>query len=114
MSATPSDFPGTHGDGTPRTVLVVDDDRVGRESLAEAVEELDFKVFQAPDGPTALAIVESEPIDLVLTDLKMPAMDGIELLSRIRRIDSTIYVSPHTPPSRPPSRPCAAAPSPTS
>jgi len=92
MSATPSDFPGTHGDGRPRTVLVVDDDRVGRESLAEAVEELDFKVFQAPDGPTALAIVESEPIDLVLTDLKMPGMDGIELLTRIRRIDSTIHV----------------------
>ena len=92
MTATPSDFPGTHGDDGPRTVLVVDDDRVGRESLAEAVEELGFKVFQAPDGPTALAIVESEPIDLVLTDLKMPAMDGIELLTRIRRIDSTIYV----------------------
>ena len=75
-----------------RVVLVVDDDRVGRESLAEAVSEMGYRAREAPDAASALGIVEREQVDLVLTDLRMPDMDGLELLSRIRRHDSKIFV----------------------
>ena len=83
---------GHHCPGSRRTVLVVDDDQVGRESLAEAVAEMGYRVHQAVNGAIALDVVGSEPVDLVLTDLRMPGIDGIELLARIRRIDSRIFV----------------------
>jgi len=75
-----------------KTVLVVDDDRVGRESLAEAVSEMGHRALQAADAMTALRILEQEPVDLVLTDLRMREIDGIELLRRIRRRNSRIFV----------------------
>jgi DNA-binding response OmpR family regulator len=75
-----------------KTVLVVDDDRVGRESLAEAVAEMGYRALQAADGGTALRILDQESVDLVLTDLRMPTIDGIELLGRVRRRDSRIFV----------------------
>jgi len=78
--------------GRQRTILVVDDDRVGRESLAEAVTEMGCRALEAPDGATALDLIDGQPVDLVLTDLRMPEMDGIDLLSHIRRRDSRIFV----------------------
>ncbi len=75
-----------------KTVLVVDDDRVGRESLAEAVAEMGHRTLQAADGATALRILDQDAVDLVLTDLRMPEIDGIELLRRIRRRNSRIFV----------------------
>jgi len=95
MSAT--NPPPDHGMARPdphrqRAVLVVDDDRVGRESLAEAVAEMGHRVLDAPDAATALAILDREHVDLVLTDLRMPDMDGLDLLSHVRRRDSRIFV----------------------
>jgi len=75
-----------------KTVLVVDDDRVGRESLAEAVAEMGLRALQAADAMTALRILDQEHVDLVLTDLRMPEIDGVELLTRIRRRNSRIFV----------------------
>ena len=88
----PSETPGSHGPAGTKTVLVVDDDRVGRESLVEAVTELGYRVLAAADGASALAVLKGETVHLVLTDLRMPEIDGIELLTRIRRIDSKIFV----------------------
>jgi len=79
-------------DRAGRTVLVVDDDRVGRESLAEAISEMGYRVLDAPDGDTALQLIDFEPVHLVLTDLRMPLMDGIELLTRVRQRDPRIFV----------------------
>ena len=88
---------------TRRTVLVVDDDRVGRESLGEALTEMGYRACEAPDAATALRLIEAEPVELVLTDLRMPEIDGIELLQRIRRHDAhlgviliTAYATVHT------------------
>jgi len=78
--------------GRKRTVLVVDDDRVGRESLTEAVSEMGYRALGANCGAAALQVLEREPVDLVLTDLRMPDMDGLELLSRIRQRDSKVFV----------------------
>ncbi len=81
-----------HDPGRRRVVLVVDDDRVGRESLAEGVAEMGYRALAAASGAEALAILENEPVDLVLTDLRMPDMDGLELLSRVRQRDSKVFV----------------------
>ena len=75
-----------------KTILVVDDDRVGRESLAEAVAEMGYCALGASDAAAALRVVERQTVDLVLTDLRMPDVDGLELLRRLRQRDSRIFV----------------------
>ena len=75
-----------------KTILVVDDDRVGRESLAEAVAEMGYCALGASDAAAALRVVEQQTVDLVLTDLRMPDVDGLELLRRLRQRDSRIFV----------------------
>jgi len=61
-------------------VLVVDDDARQREALAEMVCSLGFSAVTASDGQEALNIHEEKPVDLILTDLIMPGMDGFQLL----------------------------------
>jgi len=61
-------------------VLVVDDDVRQREGLAEMVGSLGFTTVTAADGREALDIHTAQPVDLILTDLIMPRMDGFELL----------------------------------
>ena len=64
-------------------ILVVDDEPAVRFSLVELLSE-DHQLREAEDGPTALAALAGEPADLVLTDLRMPGMDGLTLLERAR------------------------------
>jgi two-component system, NtrC family, response regulator HydG len=64
-------------------VLVVDDDAGVRFTLAEVLLEADVEVLEAADGRAALAIVRARPVDLVITDLRMPGMDGLELLREV-------------------------------
>lgn len=71
--------------GTPKRVLVVDDERVIREILADFLSMEGFWVRTAEDGSAALIELSKHPYDLVLTDLKMPNMGGMELLSAIQR-----------------------------
>jgi putative two-component system response regulator len=65
-------------------VLVVDDGAANRELIALYLEQIDCDVRQAADGPTALAMIEVAPPDLVLLDLRMPRMDGYEVCRRIK------------------------------
>lgn len=89
-----------HGRGTfvtdPRgadTVLVVDDDARVRSVLVEHVAYAGFRVLEASNGLEALEVLGKEPVSLVFTDLRMPVMDGIELLRRARpRFPSTIFI----------------------
>jgi CheY-like chemotaxis protein len=89
-----------HGRGTfvtdPRgadTVLVVDDDARVRSVLVEHVAYAGFRVLEASNGLEALDVLGKEPVSLVFTDLRMPTMDGIELLRRARpRFPSTIFI----------------------
>jgi DNA-binding NtrC family response regulator len=65
-------------------VLIVDDDLAMRDALSEAVRDLGFVALAAASGRDALAALEGQVIDAVLLDLRMPEMDGLEILRRIR------------------------------
>jgi two-component system response regulator FlrC len=63
-------------------ILVVEDDASLREALTDTLELAGHRVVAAPDGETALLILSREPVDLVLSDVQMPGIDGHELLHR--------------------------------
>jgi len=73
-------------------VLVVDDDKVLQESVRKALEYHHFKVDIADNGKEALHSVYREKYDLVVMDVNMPEMDGIEALGEIKKYDPSIIV----------------------
>ena len=73
-------------------LLIVDDDASVRESLADALERPGLEVRAALDGANALHLLEEYPADLILTDVRMPKIDGVELLRRVRSQDPTVAV----------------------
>ncbi|MDC0253916.1 sigma-54 dependent transcriptional regulator [Bacteriovoracales bacterium] len=73
-------------------VLVVDDDKVLQESVKQALEFHHFKVDVADNGKEALGAVYRENYDLVVMDVNMPEMDGIEALGEIKKYDPSIIV----------------------
>ncbi len=66
------------------TILVVDDEKNTREALSKILSEDGYEVVTAADGYQAMSLVTRELPDLILADLKMPGIDGLELLSRTR------------------------------
>ena len=72
------------------TILIVDDEEGIRMSLKDFLEDNQFEVFTADNGQQALEIVEKEKIDVVMTDLLMPRMDGIEFYRRCIAYDSRL------------------------
>ncbi len=77
-----------------KTVLVVDDEPSVLFALSEALGDRrrGVRVVTAANGVEAVAVLESEPVDLVLTDLRMPDMDGFELLAFLRRSHAELPV----------------------
>jgi two-component system, cell cycle response regulator CpdR len=63
-------------------ILLAEDDQVMREYLTRALERSGYLVTAVDRGTAALPLLESEPFDLLLTDIVMPEMDGIELAQR--------------------------------
>lgn len=74
------------------TVLIVDDEKNYTRILGAVLEEEGFEILTANSGPEALEILEGSDVDLVLTDMKMPLMDGIHLLEKIKARDSELPV----------------------
>lgn len=70
----------------PKSVLIVDDDMDLLESLMAVFEEEEFAVYVAPSGMSALEVLTRAVIDVVVLDVRMPAMDGLEVLNTIRQV----------------------------
>lgn len=69
---------------TQPAILTIDDDQSVRESLANFLEDFGFEVLQAGDGEEGLEVFAAHRPDLVLVDLRMPRMDGLQVLARVR------------------------------
>lgn len=67
-----------------KTILVVDDDREIRAWLQKTLEYRHYEVQGVENGPAALAHIDAAPVDLVLLDIKMPGMDGLAVLQKIK------------------------------
>lgn len=65
-------------------LLIVDDDFAIRSFLEEALKDAGYQVEKADNGKSAIKILENQKIDLIITDLKMPEVDGLELLSIVK------------------------------
>jgi two-component system response regulator ResD len=75
-----------------RRVLIVDDEESVREVLGQYLGLEGFEVLSAADGVTALRIFHSTPPDLVILDLMLPGMDGMEVCRRMRALSATPIV----------------------
>lgn len=73
-------------------ILVVDDDQQVREALKEAIRRLGYEVTLSENGKDALAKIRNQDFSLVITDMKMPSMTGLELLKGIKQIKPALPV----------------------
>src|SRR4029078_1749764 len=73
-------------------ILVVDDEQAVRDLLAKTLTMADYDVDTSPDGPGALERLRVADYDLLITDLKMPGMDGLSVIREARRIRPEIAV----------------------
>ena len=80
------------GRKTKARILVVDDEASARSGMEKLLAQEGYDVDTAADGPSALAIAAENPPDVVITDLKMPKMDGVALLAKLREQDRDLPV----------------------
>ncbi len=73
-------------------ILVVDDEESHRIMLRAVLQEEGYEIAEAADGPDAIRAVEQEPFDLVLLDIRMTTMDGIEALREIRKVSPFVPI----------------------
>jgi sigma-B regulation protein RsbU (phosphoserine phosphatase) len=72
------------------TVLIVDDEELNREGLARRLQRHDYEVVTARSGREAIELLGGRRFDLVLLDIMMPGMNGLEVLKFLRRVDSLV------------------------
>src|SRR5881394_1586082 len=71
-----------------RQLLVVDDDRALRRALVTMLESSGFSVAEAGDGIAALSQIQDHPFDLIILDLGLPHISGLQILSEIQKLQS--------------------------
>ena len=71
-------------------ILIIDDEKPIRRTVAEILEFEKYKVDQAEDGEQGLNMIKSKKYDLVLCDIKMPKMDGIDVLTEVQKMDEIV------------------------
>ena len=77
---------------TKATILLVEDEELLRAGVQEVLEIQGYKVITAPDGEQALACLAAQTIDLIITDLVMPKMDGVDFVKQLREIKPDLPV----------------------
>lgn len=88
----PASMPTTAPTAARPRILVVDDEAAIRELLAKTLALADYEVDLAPDGRTALDRMRLIPYDLLITDLRMPGVDGLTVIREARRLKADIPV----------------------
>jgi two-component system NtrC family response regulator len=76
----------------PRTILAIDDDDSLRRVVEYNLAEEGYRVITAADGRSGLEAYQRQPVDVVLTDIRMPGMEGIELLARLKAMQPELPV----------------------
>src|SRR5262245_2297675 len=71
-------------------LLIVDDEELNRDALARRLQKHDYDVAVAKSGREAIELLGGRTFDLVLLDIMMPGMNGLEVLKFLRRVDSLI------------------------
>ena len=74
------------------TILVVEDDTENRTAIVKVLEGAGYEVRETDNGQQAVDILNEENIDIIVTDLRLPIMDGVELLKRAKAIDQEVEV----------------------
>jgi two-component system, NtrC family, response regulator PilR len=77
-------------DRRPSRILVVDDERSMRELLAIVLRREGYEVLLAENGRAAIDLLEREPVDLLISDIKMPDLSGVDVLRAAKKIDQDI------------------------
>lgn len=94
------------GDGCikmTKTLLIAEDDEISRKLYSRVLAEEGFRVIDVSEGAAALDVMRKEPIDILLTDVVMPGMDGIMLLERAREMQPelrAVVMTGHSTPDR--------------
>jgi CheY-like chemotaxis protein len=88
--------PMTQAGSSPRTLLVVEDNEHQRLLYEEELRDEGYRVLTAADGREALEVAQREHPDLVLLDINMPVMDGLDTLGKLLEVDHHIPVIIHT------------------
>lgn len=73
-------------------ILIADDNTMNRQLGAMLLERAEQRVVEAANGEEAVAVAQAEQPDLILMDLNMPVMDGIDALHRLREIEATRHI----------------------
>lgn len=75
--------------GNTKTILIVEDEESIRSFVRAYLESEGFQVFEAENGKEGLDVLTKNKADLIITDIMMPVMDGIEFFKEVRRIPET-------------------------
>jgi CheY-like chemotaxis protein len=73
-------------------ILVIDDEALVRTTVKKTLDKAGYYVLEASDGETGIALYQDSSVDLIITDILMPGMDGFQILKAIRSEDQHIKV----------------------
>lgn len=76
----------------PKRVFVVDDSQTVRESVRISLEKFGYEIFEAEDGEEAISKLSTIDVDLLITDLHMPNLGGIELAGQVRKMSKKRFL----------------------